>query len=209
MSGMLEIKCFEFGPFQTNTYVVSDREGNVLLVDPACYSQYEQQILYKYIENLRLETGHWKLQIVATHGHLDHLWGAPWACEQWHTEVLMPEADIPMAEAMQEQYDLFGVRATAKPFPMKELGFRGLEFRGLEVIETPGHTPGSICLYWPEEKILLSGDTLFCMGYGRTDLPGGDMGQLFHSLGQLFALPEDVRVYPGHGEDTTIGAEKR
>ena len=209
MSGMLEIKCFEFGPFQTNTYVVSDREGNVLLVDPACYSQYEQQILYKYIEKLRLEIGDRKLQIVATHGHLDHLWGAPWACEQWHTEVLMPAADIPMAEAMQEQYDLFGVRATAKPFPMKALVLSELGFRGLEVLETPGHTPGSICLYWPEEKILLSGDTLFCMGYGRTDLPGGDTGQLFHSLGQLFALPEDVRVYPGHGEDTTIGAEKR
>lgn len=208
MSGMLEIKCFEFGPFQTNTYVVSNREGNVLLVDPACYSQYEQQILYKYIENLRLEIGDRKLQIVATHGHLDHLWGAPWACEQWHTEVLMPAADIPMAEAMQEQYELFGVRATAKPFPMEALSDQ-LSAISCQILETPGHTPGSICLYWLEEKILLSGDTLFCMGYGRTDLPGGDTGQLFHSLGQLFALPEDVRVYPGHGEDTTIGAEKR
>jgi len=92
---------------------------------------------------------------------------------------------------------------------VKGLEGRGMGLAGVEIMETPGHTPGSICLYWKEEKTLLSGDTLFCMGYGRTDLPGGDMGQLFCSLESLFALPGDVRVYPGHGEDTTIGAEKR
>ena len=209
MSGMLEIKCFEFGPFGTNTYIVSDDAGHVLLVDPACYSQYEQQQLYRSIEDIRSQHSVFSIQIVATHGHLDHLWGAPWACEQWNTPVLMHEADIPMVKAMQEQYDLFGIRMQAKPFPVKGLEGRGMGLAGVEIIETPGHTPGSICLYWKEEKTLLSGDTLFCMGYGRTDLPGGDMGQLFCSLESLFALPGDVRVYPGHGEDTTIGAEKR
>lgn len=204
---MLEIKCFEFGPFGTNTYVVSDNAGHVLLVDPACYTQYEQQQLYAYISHFPFPISH--MQIMATHGHLDHLWGAPWACEQWHMPVLIHEADMPMAEAMQEQYNMFGVRAQAKPFPMKRLGLGELAFSGLEVLETPGHTPGCICLYWPEEKILLSGDTLFCMGYGRTDLPGGDIGQLFQSLNRLFTLPGDVRVFAGHGESTTIGAEKR
>lgn len=208
-SEKLIVKKFEFGPFGTNTYVVNDDAGHVLLVDPACYTPYEQQQLYAYISHLPFAIS--LLQIVATHGHLDHLWGAPWACEQWHTPVLIHEADIPMAKAMQEQYDMFGVRAQAKPFPMERLmvNGEGLMVKGLEVLETPGHTPGSICLYWPEEKTLLSGDTLFCMGYGRTDLPGGDTGQLFHSLGQLFALPNDVRVFAGHGEDTTIGDEKR
>ena len=208
-SEKLIVKKFEFGPFGTNTYVVNDDAGHVLLVDPACYTPYEQQQLYAYISHLPFAIS--LLQIVATHGHLDHLWGAPWACEQWHTPVLIHEADIPMAKAMQEQYDMFGVRAQAKPFPMRALKLNDerLAFSGLEILETPGHTPGSICLYWPEEKTLLSGDTLFCMGYGRTDLPGGDTGQLFHSLGQLFALPNDVRVFAGHGEDTTIGDEKR
>ena len=79
----------------------------------------------------------------------------------------------------------------------------------LEVLETPGHTPGSICLYWPEEKTLISGDTLFQMGYGRTDLPGGNMSQLINSLDHLFTLPSDTKVYPGHGNFTTIGAENR
>lgn len=203
---MLEIKCFEFGPFQTNTYVVHDAK-HVLIVDPACYMQYEQQQLYRYIEDLRLKIADFQLTILATHGHLDHLWGAAWACEQWHTPVLLHEADMPMAKAMQAQYDLFGVRAEAKPFPMKELVNEGMS--ELEILHTPGHTPGSICLYWPEEKKLLSGDTLFRMGYGRTDLPGGNMGQLIQSLEQLFALPVDVQVFPGHGEDTTIGAERR
>lgn len=203
---MLEIKCFEFGPFQTNTYVVHDAK-HVLIVDPACYMQYEQQQLYRYIEDLRLKIGDFQLTILATHGHLDHLWGAAWACEQWHTPVLLHEADMPLAKAMQAQYDLFGVRAEAKPFPMKELVNEGMS--ELEILHTPGHTPGSICLYWPEEKKLLSGDTLFRMGYGRTDLPGGNMGQLIQSLEQLFALPADVQVFPGHGEDTTIGAERR
>ena len=78
-----------------------------------------------------------------------------------------------------------------------------------QLLETPGHTPGSVCLYWPQEKVLFSGDTLFRMGYGRTDLPGGNMGQLIDSLERLFDLPSDVRVYSGHGEFTTIGAEKR
>ena len=78
-----------------------------------------------------------------------------------------------------------------------------------QVLHTPGHTPGSVCFYFPKEKVLLSGDTLFQMGYGRTDLPGGNYSQLINSLNLLFELPSDVQVYPGHGNFTTIGAEKR
>ena len=200
----MKVERFEFGPFGTNTYVVSDEEGHVLLVDPACYTPYEQEQLKAYISHLPFAISH--LQIVATHGHLDHLWGAVWATEQWQTPVLLHEKDIPLAEAMQEQYEMFGVRAQAKPFPMQPLTINHSAFT---VIHTPGHTPGSVCLYWQEEKVLLSGDTLFCMGYGRTDLPGGDIGQLISSLDRLFTLPNDVKVFPGHGESTTIGAEKR
>lgn len=202
---MLEVKRFIFGPFETNTYVVSDEQGLVLLIDPACSNEYERRQLEDYINALGVGPS----AILATHGHLDHLWGAKWATERYGLPVLMHPADIPMAEAMQTQYDLFGIRATAESFPIKELVFSELVFSGLEVFETPGHTPGSVCFYWPEEKILLSGDTLFCMGYGRTDLPGGSVAQLIGSLERLFTLPADVHVYPGHGEDTTMGAERR
>ena len=220
---MLEIKSFVFGPFQTNTYVVSNEHG-VLLIDPACSNEYEQQQLLHYIESVRRSrsnsetvcqcnglSGEADLSIIATHGHLDHLWGAKWATEQWHTPVRMHEADIPMAKAMQQQYDMFGIRATAQPFEIGNIQSLNLksQMSHFEWLETPGHTPGSICLYFPEEKVLFSGDTLFQMGYGRTDLPGGNMGQLIRSLERLFELPSDVRVYPGHGDCTTIGAERR
>ena len=200
---MLEIKSFEFGPFGTNTFVINDGQ-QVLLIDPACSNQYEQQQLYAYIHSLNIQPS--TFHIIATHGHLDHLWGAKWATEQWQTPVLMHEADIPMAEAMQDQYNLFGIRMKAEPFPIKPFTFHLSPFT---VIHTPGHTPGSICLYWPEEKVLISGDTLFEMGYGRTDLPGGDFMQLMNSLEHLFKLPADTKVYPGHGDYTTIGAENR
>ena len=206
----MKVERFIFGPFQTNCYVVSD-EQQVLLVDPACSNPYEEQVLLRYIEKLSIFN--FQFSIIATHGHLDHLWGAKWATEQWHTPVLMHEADIPMAQAMQQQYDLFGIHRTAEAFPIEDIKSSILNLKSqmsnFELLETPGHTPGSICLYWPEEKVLLSGDTLFQMGYGRTDLPGGNMGQLIESLEHLFTLPDDTLVYPGHGAETTIGAEKR
>ena len=215
----MKVERFVLGPFGTNTYVVSDDDGKVLLIDPACYTPYEQQQLYRYISNIKSQISNFKLSIVATHGHLDHLWGAKWATETWGVPVLMHEADIPMAKAMQQQYDMFGIRATAEPFliePLNEDKFSIFNFQ-LSIIETPGHTPGSICLYFNDQlqisnhksPILISGDTLFRMGYGRTDLPGGDMGQLIDSLERLFALPADTVVYPGHGDFTTIGAERR
>lgn len=199
----MKVERFIFGAFGTNTYVVSDDQGAVWLIDPACSNPYEQQVLYAYIHHL---PGMTDLKIIATHGHLDHLWGAKWATEQWHTPVLMHEADIPLAQAMQQQYDLFGVRRTAETFPIVPLS---LDHWPFTIIHTPGHTPGSVCLYWPEEQVLLSGDTLFQMGYGRTDLPGGNMGQLITSLEHLFTLPAETLVYPGHGEETTIAAERR
>ena len=214
----MKVERFIFGPFETNCYVVSD-EQHILLVDPACSNEYERQQLKRYIENQKSTINNQQLSIVATHGHLDHLWGAKWATEQWHTPVLMHEADIPMAQAMQQQYNLFGIRATAEDFPIEELKSKiknqKSQISNFELLETPGHTPGSICLYFntPSSShlspFILSGDTLFCMGYGRTDLPGGNMGQLINSLEHLFTLPADTIVYPGHGDFTTIGAEKR
>ena len=206
---MLEIKSFCFGPFGTNTYVIRDKEDSAILVDPACASPYEEQVLRTYLTHQGID----HLTIIATHGHLDHLWGAAWACEQWHSPVYMHEADIPMARTMQEQYDLFGVQRVAEPFPIENLKSKIFNLQSkmsnFQLLETPGHTPGSVCLYWEKENVLLSGDTLFHMGYGRTDLPGGNYGQLITSLQRLFELPSDVRVYPGHGDPTTIDEEAR
>lgn len=209
----MKIEQFTFGPFGTNTYVLVDEEGKVLLIDPACFYEQERQELYQTIT--RLHQPDQPLTIVATHGHLDHLWGAKWATETWHTPVLMHEADIPMAQAMQQQYDLFGVGLKAERFETASLTDRftdrptcGLTDQ-MTIIHTPGHTQGSVCLYFPEERKLFSGDTLFRCGYGRTDLPGGNYGQLISSLEQLMTLPPETEVFPGHGESTTIGYERR
>lgn len=216
----MKVERFTLGPFQTNTYVIST-DKHILLIDPACSNEYERQQLYRYISNIKSQISNFKLSIVATHGHLDHLWGAKWATETWGVPVLMHEADIPMAKAMQQQYDMFGIRTKAEPFPMENIKSEILNLKSqmsnFKLLETPGHTPGSICLYFNDplqisnhkSPILISGDTLFRMGYGRTDLPGGDMGQLIDSLERLFALPADTLVYPGHGDFTTIGAERR
>ena len=202
----MKIEQFTFGPFGTNTYVLADEEGKVLLIDPACFYEQERQLLYQTIS--RLHRPDQPLTIVATHGHLDHLWGAKWATETWHTPVLMHEADIPMAQAMQQQYDLFGVPLKAERFEIEEGSGQNSEFR-FQIIHTPGHTQGSVCLYFPEERKLFSGDTLFRCGYGRTDLPGGNYGQLISSLEQLMTLPSETEVFPGHGESTTVGYERR
>lgn len=214
----LQIKSFVFGPFETNCYVVSD-EQQILLVDPACSNESEQQQLLTYIENQKSKIKNLQLSIVATHGHLDHLWGAAWACAKWNTPVLMHEADIPMAKAMQSQYDLFGIRAKAQPFPIEDIKSKiknqKSQISNFQLLETPGHTPGSICLYFntPSSShlspFILSGDTLFHMGYGRTDLPGGNFSQLMNSLDLLLTLPPETVVYPGHGAPTTIAAERR
>jgi glyoxylase-like metal-dependent hydrolase (beta-lactamase superfamily II) len=208
----MKVKSFVFGPFATNCYVVSEG-SEAWIIDPACRTEVEQLTLLRYLESEGLEVK----ALIATHGHLDHLWGAAWACEQWGMPVLMHEADIPMAEAMQEQYDLFGIRWQPSAFSIQPLlkasgewrESKGERLADMKVLETPGHTPGSVCLYLEKEGILFSGDTLFCMGYGRTDLPGGNTAQLIASLEHLFSLPPATRVLPGHGEFTTIGEERR
>ena len=200
---MLEIKRFTFGPFQTNMYVVSEG-GRAVLIDPCCFGTGELQQLLRHIESEALHVE----AIIATHGHLDHLWGAKWTCAQFGLPVLLHEADIPMAKAMQQQYELFGIPLQAESFPIETLSSQLSSFN-FQVLPTPGHTPGCICLYHEQDGVLFSGDTLFQMGYGRTDLPGGNTGQLIESLGRLFELPPATRVYPGHGESTTIGAEAR
>ena len=204
----MKIKCFTVGLFQTNMYILSNAYNEALIVDPACQTPAEQQAVSRYIEQEKLRV----CALMATHGHLDHLWGAAWASEQFQMPLLIHSNDMPLAEAMQQQYDMFGMRAKAQPFPMDNLQSSVCNLQSkicnFHLLSTPGHTQGSVCLYWQDEHLLLSGDTLFCCGYGRTDLPGGNMGQLMQSLDNLFALPADIRVFPGHGEATTIGAEK-
>ena len=146
--------------------------------------------------------------ILLTHGHFDHMLAAEELKKRTGVPVYVHPLDAPMlSDASLSAYNP-EVSSLPQPghiactaYPESLFGFR--------VLHTPGHTPGSVCLYREEEKVLFSGDTLFQAGFGRTDLAGGSMHQLLSSLRTLLALPRDVRVYPGHGESTTIDEECR
>lgn len=146
--------------------------------------------------------------ILLTHGHFDHMLAAEELQKRTGVPVYVHPLDAPMlSDASLSAYNP-EVSSLPQPghiactaYPESLFGFR--------VLHTPGHTPGSVCLYHEAEKVLFSGDTLFRAGFGRTDLAGGSMHQLLSSLRTLLALPRDVRVYPGHGESTTIDEECR
>ncbi len=150
--------------------------------------------------------------IAITHAHIDHIGGAAALQALRPAPVLLQPADEALYAMLDEQAAWIGVPPpprVAIDAPLGEgapLAFGGYQF---QVVETPGHTPGSVCLYLPGESLLLAGDTLFAGSIGRTDLPGGDSQKILRSIHhKLLPLPEATLVVPGHGPETTIGAER-
>lgn len=146
--------------------------------------------------------------ILLTHGHFDHMLAAEKLQERTGVPVYVHPLDAPMlSDASLSAYNP-KVSSLPQPGHIAYTAYPESLF-GFRVLHTPGHTPGSVCLYHEAEKVLFSGDTLFRAGFGRTDLAGGNMHQLLSSLRTLLALPRDIKVYPGHGESTTIDEECR
>lgn len=151
-------------------------------------------------------------QIVVTHGHIDHVGGALALKQATGAPIVMHQADLPLLNMMELQANWLGIAPppVAPPDASAENGMRiGLSSLPGEVLHTPGHTPGSICLYFSSDNLLLAGDTLFAGSIGRTDLPLGDTAAILRSIeGKLLHLPESTLVVPGHGTETTIGEER-
>ncbi|RKI88047.1 MBL fold metallo-hydrolase [Parablautia intestinalis] len=201
----LKIGRIMLGICQTNCYFVY-REGSsqALVFDPADKGD--------YIYNGLKEKGFTVAAILLTHGHFDHIWGVEALKELSGVKVYAYEEEREVCENASVNVSKGAGRpciVQADTY-LKDGEERTIEGISFKLLATPGHTKGSCCYYFEDDKILISGDTLFQESVGRTDLPTGSMSTLVRSVkGKLMPLPEDVRVYPGHGEATTIGYEKQ
>lgn len=197
------IKILTVGVLEENTILVIDENTReVVVVDPGA----EGDRIIKEIENFKIK------YILATHGHLDHVGQVGYLKERFDVPFLMNEKDLFLINN-----DIFPgfasiIGATECPEPddfIKEGDIISFGRFNLKVVETPGHTPGSVCFYDEKNSFVITGDTLFKGSIGRTDLPGGDMRQMENSLKKLIKLPDDTDVIPGHSDVTTIGQEKK
>jgi glyoxylase-like metal-dependent hydrolase (beta-lactamase superfamily II) len=200
------LESFPVGPLHCNCTVLGDEVTHeALVVDPGDNIPEILSRLQKHGLTLR--------QIVVTHAHIDHVGGAALLRKATGAPVFLNQKDLGLLGMMEMQAGWLGVPTpeVAPPDASADDGLSiGLATLPAEVLHTPGHTPGSICLHFPAQHLLLAGDTLFAGSIGRTDLPGGDGRQILRSLRErLVVLPDATRVLPGHGPETTIGEEKQ
>jgi len=200
------IETFPVGPLQCNCTILGDEQaGEAIVIDPGD----EIGRIHRRLNELGLKLK----QILVTHAHIDHVGGALKLKRLTGAPILFNQNDLPQIKMMEEQAGWLGI-ATPETAPPDELltdgQSVGLASYPAQVIHTPGHTQGSVCLHFAPLKLLVAGDTLFAGSIGRTDLPGGNYDQIIDSIQtRLLALPDETKVLPGHGPGTTIGAERR
>ena len=200
------LESFPVGPLRCNCTIVGDEVTHeAIVVDPGDNIPEILARLQKHDLTLR--------QIIVTHAHIDHVGGAALLKKATGAPVLLNQQDLELLGMMEMQAGWLGIAPpeVAAPDASAEDGLTvGLSTLTAEVLHTPGHTPGSICLLFPQQALLLAGDTLFAGSIGRTDLPGGNPRQILRSLRErLLVLPDSTRVLPGHGPETTIGEERQ
>ena len=195
----MERLTIEVGSFEVNCSILS-ADGKAWIADPG---QEGARILELLAKKGLVPAG-----ILLTHAHFDHISGIP-ALQAAYPElpVYVHAADVPMFGHPFNQYG-GEYAAIGTPKNLRDTAALADDLPGVEVLHTPGHTPGSVCFHFPADKLLLSGDTLFAGSCGRTDFPGGSMSQMMASLKSLATLPDDTAVIPGHGMYTTVAREK-
>jgi len=206
----MHIEKFTFNTFQENMYVLSDAKKNAVIVDPGCYEREEELELQSYIENNKLNV----IALLNTHAHIDHVLGNQFVLRKYKVPYYLHEADFPILQSVENYAHVYGMgNYKVSPDPTHILkGGEALKFgeMDMKVFHTPGHCPGHVVYYLANEKLVVNGDVLFKGSFGRTDLPGGSMEVLKKSIFEImFKLPEETLVLSGHGDDTTIGEEKR
>ena len=198
-------KILRVGPLQCNCSIIGDESTHeAMVIDPG--DDIEDIVAIIDQNKLRVK------QIVITHAHIDHVGGAMKLRARTGAPILLNQNDYALLKMLDVQASWLGMKAPGKVEVEAGLAHDETLRAGslsANVLHTPGHTEGSVCLYFPTEKMLIAGDTLFARSIGRTDLPGGSFEKIMHSLhDRVLALPDDTAVIPGHGPVTTIGEER-
>jgi glyoxylase-like metal-dependent hydrolase (beta-lactamase superfamily II) len=206
---MLQVQSFVFNPFQENTFVLFDETKDCFIVDPGCSTKSEEEELAGFIEENQLAV---KL-LLNTHCHIDHVLGNYFVKRKYKVDLLIhrqEESVLKAAEAYAPSYGFYDYQHQAADGFLDEGQVIKMGKESFVVIFVPGHSPGHVAFYNEQNEILIGGDVLFYNSIGRTDLPGGNHQQLIRSIHtKLFTLPDAVKVFPGHGPETTIGFEKK
>jgi hydroxyacylglutathione hydrolase len=207
---MIKVHKLTYNPFQENTYILSDETNEAVIIDPGCYERDEQEDLAFYLEKNGLKP----VKLVNTHCHIDHVLGNYFVAKTYGLELGIHKADVGTLQAIPNYAHLYGFdgyQLSPEPSYYIEEGEK-LVFGNstLDVIFGPGHAPGHIAFYSPQDGFVINGDILFQGSFGRVDLPGGNFNVLKKTiLEKMFTLPENTVVYCGHGGETTIGREKK
>ena len=206
---MLQIRSFVFNPLQENTFVLFDETKECIIVDPGCAEEAEKAELKAFIDQQKLRV---KL-LLNTHCHIDHVLGNHYVKETFKVNLLIhrvEEAVLKAAEVYAPSYGFHNYQHSSANGFLEEGDVIKMGNQSFVVLFVPGHSPGHVAFYSESNRALIAGDVLFYNSIGRTDLPGGNHETLINSIHtKLFTLPDHVKVYPGHGPETTIGFEKK
>jgi len=206
---MLQIQSFIFSPIQENTYILYNELKECIIIDPGSYFEEEKDAMKNFIEQKQLVPK----MLLNTHSHLDHVFGNKFIAETYNLTLQLHEKEktvLEFAPVSGLKYNMPFDNYTGELIFIKGGDKIILGTDELEIFDTPGHSPGSIIFYCRKQHFVISGDVLFQRSIGRTDLPGGDHQTLLNSITKkLMVLPDETKVYSGHGAVTTIGEERR
>jgi hydroxyacylglutathione hydrolase len=203
----MNVKKFTFNPVEVNAILLWDDTLECVIIDPACYYPHEERQLKLFIETNHLKP----VRLLNTHGHFDHLMGNRFVENTWNLKSEIHKEDIFLVEQAANQSSMFGISMPKPSLPGRFIEEGEVMTFGnstLKIIFVPGHSPGSVAFYSEVDQLLIAGDILFRGSVGRTDLPGGNHQQLISGIiEKLMVLDPKVKVFCGHGPETTIGAE--
>lgn len=205
---MIRIKKFTFNPFQENSYLLINQHNECIVIDPGCFNANEERELSNYISTNNLTP----IKLINTHFHIDHVLGNLFVAEKYDLPVTAYNSEMDMTAMAERSAELYGIPYKSSPKPTVFLNEGDtIEFgdSNLNVLFIPGHSPDHIVLVCEEEEFMMGGDVLFNGSIGRTDLPGGNHNDLIENIeSKIFPLNDSIKVYSGHGPETTIGVER-